>query len=286
MQTKKNIGMPIPAPFALSNRPVDGNKGTFGRVTVVGGCERYPGAPVLSGKAAYRAGCGLVEMMTPAIVRNCGAAGFTEAIWNCEFFETPIPKLSAKTTLIVGPGLGDDEVARSKVPLFLCAAAEAGSYALIDADGLNALARIPNWSDNIHRKCVLTPHPGEMSRLCGSPITSIQNNRQHTAEHFAAQWQQIVLLKGANTVVAAPDKDTFILPFASSALAVAGSGDVLSGIIGGLIAQRMEPFEAACLGAWLHAASGLIAAQTLGCERSVMAGDLINAIPKAIELAE
>lgn len=269
-------------PFPLPPRAADGNKGTFGHVMVIGGCKNYLGAPILSGKAAYRSGCGLVEMVVPEIVRNCCAAAFPEAIWNCEKFISDPLSVNEKKTLILGPGLGTRPDVQTRVHAFVREAAGKTPHILIDADALNCLALRSDWAGELPIGCVLTPHPGEMSRLCGLSIRQIQENRQQTAEHFAEIWNQTVLLKGAHTVISAPGHESLTLPFASSALAVAGSGDVLSGVIGGLMAQGMPPFEAACLGAWLHGQCGLMAAQTLGSDYAVLASDILNALAQVI----
>lgn len=266
----------------LPPRPDDGNKGSFGTVTVVGGCENYPGAPILCGRAAYRAGCGLVEMVVPEIVRNIGAAAFTEAIWNCAAFaEGKIPERKNGVT-VIGPGLGTAPETAEKLPELIKSAASFSRMLILDADALNLLSRDPLWYKQIPENCVLTPHPGEMARLTGLSVDEVQANRAFLAHNSAMEWHQIVLLKGANTVIASPEGYYLVLPYASSALSMAGSGDVLSGIIAGFAAQGKFPFDAAWLGGEIHARAGLICAEHFGQTYSVMAGDLLDHIPEAI----
>lgn len=267
---------------SLPPRPEDGNKGSFGCVSVVGGCENFPGAPVMCGKAAYRAGCGLVEMVVPEIVRNCCAAAFPEAVWNCAAFaEGKVPERKNAVT-VIGPGLGTSPGTAEKLPALIESAAAFSRVLILDADALNLLARDAEWYEKIPKNCILTPHPGEMARLTGLTVDEVQADRAFLAHTKAMEWQQIVLLKGANTVIAAPEGYYIVLPYSTSALSVAGSGDVLSGIIAGFAAQGKFAFDAAWLGAEIHARAGLIAAEEFGNDYSVMAGDLLVRIPEAI----
>jgi hydroxyethylthiazole kinase-like uncharacterized protein yjeF len=158
--------------------------------------------------------------------------------------------------------------------------------AVIDADGLKLLSKIKDWPALIEEIAVLTPHPGEMAVMSGLTVKEIQAERVQTAETYAKQWGHVLVLKGANTVIAEPGGKTVVIAVADSALARAGSGDVLAGIIAGLRAQGLAPFEAAYCGAWIHAQSGLMAARKLGTHSSVLAGDLINAIPEVFAALE
>jgi NAD(P)H-hydrate epimerase len=153
---------------------------------------------------------------------------------------------------------------------------------VIDADGLKLLARIPDWHRKLPKPSVLTPHPGEMAVLTGLEISEIQSQRVETAERYAREWGHVVVLKGANTVIAEPEGRTAIIPVASSSLARAGTGDVLAGIITGMRAQGVDAFEAAVSGCWIHAHSGLKAAKSLGTNTSVLAGDLLRSMVDVI----
>jgi ADP-dependent NAD(P)H-hydrate dehydratase / NAD(P)H-hydrate epimerase len=149
---------------------------------------------------------------------------------------------------------------------------------VIDADALNALAQSERWHEHLPPQAILTPHPGEMARLCGCSAREVQANRIGLAREKAAAWNAVIVLKGAYTVVAAPDDRAVVLPFANPALATAGSGDVLAGAIVGALAQGLAPFDAAVVGGYLHGLAGELARQELG-EAGVVAGDLLGRLP-------
>lgn len=272
-------------------RPLASHKGTFGRALVVAGSERFIGTALLAGQAAFRIGAGWVTLAVPRTVYLALVGGFTEATW------LPLPdrggvvakeaaalireNLDRVTALLLGPGLGlaqptagfvsdvlgPDLIDSSLPPL------------VIDADGLKLLVQIEGWQTRIPLNSILTPHPGEMSILTGLPTADLQKDRIETARRFAQEWGQVVVLKGANTVVAEPSGRIGVAPVATPALARAGTGDVLAGMIVGLRAQGVGAFEAAAAGVWLHAQAGLAAAERLGSTAGVLAGDLIEEIP-------
>jgi NAD(P)H-hydrate epimerase len=153
---------------------------------------------------------------------------------------------------------------------------------IIDADGLKLLANIDGWHKLLPAPAVLTPHPGEMAVLTGLSTEEIQNDRNGIATKYAKKWGHVVVLKGAFTVIAAPDGTATVIPVASPALARAGTGDVLAGLIVGLMAQGLEAYDAAVAGAWIHAQAGLIAADAYGSTASVLAGDVLEAIPDVL----
>jgi NAD(P)H-hydrate epimerase len=185
-------------------------------------------------------------------------------------------------SVILGCGLGSAETTKRFLSLFVETLHTTSLRMLIDADGLRLLSTIPNWQDKIPKPCVLTPHPGEMNAMTGLSTSEIQKDRVSIAQRYAQEWGHIVLLKGAFAVIAAPDGRVVLEPFATSALAKAGSGDVLSGIVGGLLAQKVEPLEAAIAGAFIHGRAAEIAAQKLGTTISVVASDIVEAIPSAV----
>ena len=263
-------------------RPDNGNKGTFGRVVIIGGSDHFIGAPILCGQAAYRTGCGLVKQVVPEIVRNCGAWNSLESIWACDEFESGTLALKERDAVVIGPGLGTAETIRERLYRWLTCLDGKTRGIVLDADALNLLSLDPDWAQKIPARCVLTPHPGEMARLTGMEISAIQADRVRIAKRFAKQWDQIVLLKGAHSVIAAPDGTVDVLPYETAALAVAGSGDVLAGIIASLMAQGMEPYEAAQLGASLHGEAGSFAGNAYGQTYSVTAGDILMCIPAVI----
>ena len=153
---------------------------------------------------------------------------------------------------------------------------------VVDADGLNLLAKIDNWPQLLPPGSILTPHPGEMATITGRSKDDIQQNRVAVSREFAKSWGHVVTLKGAFTVVASPDGRASVVPIATAALARAGTGDVLAGLIAGFRAQGLEAYEAAMAGAYIHARAGELAAQSLGTEASVLAGDVADALPIAI----
>ncbi len=300
---------------ALPPRPDEAHKGTFGTALVAAGSLNYTGAAWLAGQAAYRIGAGLVNMAVPAPLHTALAGSFPEAVWVLlphemgVVAEEAVPVLSEHleraSALLLGPGFGREETTRRFLAALLGAARKRKPMArigfvrqaeqeataeatvalpplVVDADGLKLLAELERWWEKLPPNSVLTPHPGEMAVLTGLPKDEIQADREGTAARFAAQWGQVVVLKGAFTVVAAPDGRLGVIPVASAALARAGTGDVLAGMIAGLLTQGVPPWEAACAGAWLHAAAGLYAADARGQTASVLAGDVLAALPEVL----
>jgi ADP-dependent NAD(P)H-hydrate dehydratase / NAD(P)H-hydrate epimerase len=273
----------------LPGRKKDSNKGGSGRLLLIGGSRRFHGAPVLCASGAYRVGAGLVEVGTVAEVRQTFAASLVEAIF------LPLPEvdggilstaidpireaLARAKAIVYGPGLGLDAQTQALTIAIHDMLAESGVPAVIDADGLNALACQPDWW-NKAANVVLTPHPGEMSRLTGMEIAAIQRDRLGVASRYAREWGAVVVLKGAGTVVASPSVSPIVNPTGSSNLATAGTGDVLSGIIGGLLAQGAAPFEAAVAGVFLHGLAGDMVRETL-VDAGTMASDLPAWVPRA-----
>lgn len=272
----------------LPKRERAGNKGSFGKVMVVGGSRNYVGAPRLTAEGAYRAGAGLVTVAaTEEVVRSI-AGGLPEATW------LPMPDRDgaiAKEAVaalreaadsygvsVIGPGLGQGTEIRDVVAGMI---ASATGPCVVDADGLNALANIVGWSENVGGQLVLTPHPGEMARLLGRAVDDVQGDRLAVAVESAAAWGQLVVLKCAHTVIADSDGRVAISPFANPLLAVAGTGDVLAGVIGGLLAQGMQPFEAAACGVYVHGMAGEELSEDLG-DRGLLASELLPQIPRVI----
>jgi NAD(P)H-hydrate epimerase len=299
----------------LPERPLDSHKGTYGTALIVAGSVNYTGAAVLAAEAAYRAGAGLVTLAVPASLHSALARQLPEVTWVLlphemgvisENASDPLAKkLERATALLIGPGLGTQEttklffenfivgkVAQKKSAVrmgFLHAEGKLGEEKngvlpslVIDADGLNLLAKIKDWPTALPAQVILTPHPGEMSTLTGLSKEEIQENRQEVASKYAKEWGHVVVLKGAFTVIASPDGRTTVNPVASPALARAGTGDVLAGIIVGLRAQGVAAYDAAVAGAWIHAQAGLYASDDLGTTASVMASDVLNSISDVI----
>jgi ADP-dependent NAD(P)H-hydrate dehydratase / NAD(P)H-hydrate epimerase len=296
----------------LPARPLDAHKGTFGTALVVAGSVNYTGAAWLAGQAAYRIGAGLVTLAVPETLHSALAGQFPEATWllmphelgviSKEAAEVLQKPLKHATAFLVGPGFGlEDTTGEFLARLvtgghrypragigFVHPATQGSDQParlpplVIDADGLKLLARIPDWPSLLPSLAVLTPHPGEMSVLTGLSKEEIQADRLGVAERFSQLWGHIVVLKGAFTVVAAPDGQTAMVPVATPALARAGTGDVLAGLVVGLRAQGVEAFSAAVAATWIHAQAGLRATITLGSTAAVLAGDVLRAIPVVI----
>ncbi len=277
----------------LPARPEDANKGTFGKLLIVGGCSRYPGAPRLAALGAYRSGAGLVTIACPEPIVAAGSSALAEATW------LPLPaadggELLGEATLslrqewrrfeaaIIGPGLSDTGETRA---LTWAALPDAGSDLprglVVDADALNAIAQMPDAADRIPSNAILTPHPGEMARLMGSTVEQVQSDRLAAARGAAQRFNCIVVLKGAHTVVAGPGAEARLSPFANPLLASAGTGDVLAGIIGGLLAQGLRTFEAASVGVYLHGAAAEAARAEFG-DAGMLASELAARLPSVI----
>ncbi len=295
----------------LPERPLSAHKGTFGTALICAGSLNYTGAAYLAGRSAYLAGTGLVTLAVPAPLHAALAGFIPEATWlllphemgviSKKAAQVILESLGKATALLVGPGFGLEETTREFLEQLLGAkqrSAEKRTFGfvqensagssdsdgqalpplIVDADGLKLVSQIPDWSGKLPPGTILTPHPGEMAALTGMPIQAIQEDRIAVAEEHAQKWGVVVVLKGAFTVIAAPDGRTCVVPVATPALARAGTGDVLAGLITGLRAQGVPAYEAAAAGAWIHAQAGLSVERSLGSTASVVAGDLLTAI--------
>lgn len=272
----------------LPERRPDGHKGTFGWVLIATGSSRYWGAPALAGRAAYRTGSGLVALAVPGAIRPALATQLPEATYpiiqeqemlGADAAQAVLEQLGGYQALLVGPGLSQATEFMETLLDGLKTAAR--RPVIVDADGLNLLAEMDDWPGRLPAETVLTPHPGEMSRLMGVSVGEVmKHDRVALAVEKAAEWGCVVLLKGAHTVIAAPDGRCAILPFANPALATAGSGDVLSGAIVSLLGQGLAPYEAAALGGYLHAA----AAQQAGLHAGLLSGEIADWLPDVIDL--
>lgn len=280
----------------LPVRPADANKGTHGQVLVVGGCSDYSGAPALSAAAAYRVGAGLVTLAVPPAIQPVVAAHLREATYltmpgsRGSLSPEALPRICEWITsarerhgLLVGPGMGQSEPARDFLAGLLAHFEGHGLHArpVLDADGLNLAANLPDWPARLPRPAILTPHPGEMARLTGLSVTEVQADRIRCALRYAAVWGHVVVLKGAHTVVAAPNDMAVVSPFANPAMAVAGTGDVLAGAIAGFLAQGLSPFDAAVCGVYAHAKAGELW-RDRGGDAGMLAGDLLPLLPEAL----
>lgn len=280
----------------LPSRPNTAHKGTFGHLFVLAGSRGFTGAGRLVCEAANRAGVGLVTLGIPESLANVAASMLVEAM------SMPLPGTAAETlartafeparkfaldksAVVLGPGLSRHVETTDFIHQFI---RDCPVPLLIDADGLNALSEnLDTLSASVSAPTpwVLTPHPGEMARLTSSDTTTIQKNRASVATSFAKTHRVVLVLKGAGTLVAGPDGQCAFNTTGNQGLASGGTGDVLSGIIGGLLAQNMPPFDAACIGVFLHGLSADLAIQGKSA-RSLIASDVIEAMPMAWHVLE
>lgn len=272
----------------LPERPLTGHKGRFGHLLLLAGSSGKTGAAALAADAAVRSGCGLVTAAVPASVHAILEVKLTEAM-SCPLVDQDghlsrqakaaiETLLTGRQALAVGPGLGQSEDLRELMAWLI---REVEMPLVIDADGLNLLAgQLELLRERAGPPPLLTPHPGEMSRLCGLPVAEIEANRYQVAADFASKHNVVLLLKGARTVVAAPDGAVRINSTGNDGLASGGSGDVLTGLIAGLLAQGLQSFDAAALAAWLHGRAAELVAMQQGTA-GMAASDLLPQLPAA-----
>jgi ADP-dependent NAD(P)H-hydrate dehydratase / NAD(P)H-hydrate epimerase len=284
----------------LPERSPRGHKGTFGKLLVIAGSIDYAGAALLVCRGAGRAGAGLVTLAVPESLQPLFAAKVVEATTMAlpedDLEEVdPEPALAKildheHDALVIGPGLRPSLAMGDLLRLLLTAPEEPAPVpAILDAEALRSLAAADGWWTAVTRPCVLTPHPGEFARLrAGSghdpaadgDLSGDDEARGAAASAAAAEWRQIVVLKGARTVIATPAGDLATAPFENPGLASGGTGDVLAGAIGALLAQGLAPFDAARLGVYLHGLAGEAVREHLG-DAGILAGDLPDRIPPA-----
>ncbi len=279
-------------------RDARGHKGTFGKILVIAGSLDYAGAALLVCRAAGRAGAGLVTLAVPESLQPLFAGKVVEATTmplpedDVEEVD-PEPALAAildheHDAMVIGPGLRPSLAIADLLRLVLTAPDEtAGPPAVLDAEALRTLASADEWWASVTRPCVLTPHVGEFLRLrAGSGHTADEDGdlntddgaRVRAATAAAVEWNQVVVLKGANTVIAAPDGSAAMALFENPAMASGGTGDVLAGTIGALLAQGLAPYDAARLGVYLHAQAGELVRERIG-DAGLLASDLPDAVP-------
>ena len=282
-------------------RPDDSFKGTFGKALVIAGSRKYTGAAGLAIQAALRSGAGLVFGAIPGSLHAPLASSIPEAIWlllpekdGAITAEEPTDldseekaglfPTAGKDAVLVGPGLNQTEGTQA----FLLGLLEhlrehAPDLTLVaDAEALNILSKQPNWQPLLPNRAILTPHEMEFSRLTGLSLSAIHSNRFDLAVTYAQEWHQTLILKGPNTLVVSPEGGCRILPFANSVLAHGGSGDVLAGLIVGLLAQGLAPFDAATLAVWLHARAAELALVEVGHPAATLPSDILKHIGQAM----
>lgn len=264
----------------LPGRPIDANKGTFGSALIIAGSKNFPGAAILSCLACARVGAGLVTLATPKDVYEIVVPKIPFATF-LEFSEVE-DNLEKYNSVLIGPGLGMNKELRLKIQDWMNNEILKQKKLVLDADCLNILSEINDWYKIIETDAVLTPHPGEMSRLMGLKIEEIQSNREEIVKKFSKLWNKTLILKGAETVIANPQGEIFVGPFKNPLLATAGTGDVLSGVIAGLLAQGLNLTNAAVCGVYIHGMTGETLKEKFG-DRGLVATDLIEVLPQVFK---
>lgn len=272
----------------LPYRPNASHKGDYGRILLIAGSCGMTGAACLAAEASARSGAGLITLAVPEGLHGIVEAKLTEVM------TAPLPQTDRQTlsldalpeinrmlekadVLALGPGLSTHPETVELVQKLLLSLS---IPCVLDADGLNAMAGNTDIFEKMQAPLVITPHPGEMSRLTGLPVAKIQETRLATVEKYAAAWKTVVVLKGVPTLVCSPDGDVYINPTGNPGMASGGSGDVLTGIIAGLLAQGMDPLTASAAGVYLHGLAGDYAAVQKGMI-GMLAGDILAVLPQA-----
>lgn len=274
----------------IPKRQQDGNKSSFGRAFIVTGSKGMTGSGCLAAESALRTGAGLVYLGVPSSLTDIYEVNLKESITislkdtgfgtlDCESKNDILNIIDKCDVTALGPGLSSDKniseivfevIKKAKIPLIL------------DADALNVISEDVNILRLLKVPAILTPHPGEMARLLNVTVEKIQADRIKTAKEFACKYKVIVVLKGYETIVALPDGNEYINPTGNSGMATAGTGDVLTGVITGLVAQGATCEEAAVAGVYIHGLAGDLAKEDKG-EYGMIAGDVVEKIPYAIK---
>ena len=273
---------------AVFNRPDDSNKGTLGSLLCICGSYGMAGAAIMAGKAALRCGIGLLKIAVPKSIYPVCATNILESVYY-PLEETSNGVISSKNTdfllemcekssaVLIGCGLSVCDDTKNLVQSVIT---NCEKPLVIDADALNCICNKPEILKNLKAPAIITPHPGEMARLLHSTPKTVNSNRENTAIDFARKFGVVTVLKGAGTIIASPDGEVYINHTGNSGMATGGSGDVLSGIVGSLLAQGASPINAAAAGVFLHGTIGDLAAEKLG-KISMLPTDMIDMIPTA-----
>ena len=275
----------------LPNVGCSDHKGTAGRLLIIGGSPGLTGAATLAGLGALRAGSGLVTVTAPEAICQDIKQGWPEIMtlplasgttWPRQLDDRLKAAMEASDAVVIGPGMGRDEATIDFIHHFL---EIQDKPTVIDADALFALAERPERLSGLSPSSILTPHPGEMARLCGCSNADIQAARSDWAGSIARKSGCTVILKGAGTVISAPNQPFFFSPFACANLAIGGSGDVLSGVLGSLLARSMEPFIAASAAVYWHGRAGQYLQQHYPY-RGNLAQEIAHTLPQCLDLFE
>jgi len=273
----------------LPNRSPDTYKNKCGTVAVIAGSIGFTGAAALTSEAVLRAGAGLCYLCIPKSLNNIIETKLTEVItWPIEDNgggilqmnnNDLIKNINNQDVVAIGPGIGRHKKTEELIFHLLHVL---NKPMVLDADGLNICADNIQAVKNYKGEMILTPHPGELSRLTGLPVKEIMTNPVEITQKFSGAWNKILVLKGSPSLIGFPDKRIFINPTGNAGMATAGSGDVLTGMIAGLMAQGLSAENAALAGVYLHGMAGDIAKNSFG-ELGMVAGDILNAVPEAIK---
>lgn len=272
----------------LPARPPNAHKGTFGTTLVIAGSSGFIGAGVMASEAALRVGAGLSTLAVPASLQDLAASKLTEVMtrglpetesrsFSAEALDAALKLCEKATAVVLGCGLGTHPSTCEFVEQFV---RSTNKPLVVDADGLNCLSK--DALQGTHGDLIITPHPGEMARLLGTTAEHIQSNRIDAAREAANRFRCITVLKGARTLIADPSGNVFINPTGDVGMATGGTGDVLSGAIGGLLAQGMTLRDAAVCGVYIHGMAGEMASSLIGAA-GMLAGDLLDTLPEALK---
>lgn len=282
-QTDRNI-----VKKAVFNRPDDANKGTLGSLLCICGCYGMAGAAIMAGKAALRCGLGLLKTALPKSIYPIAAGAIFESVFfpldetsdgkiskcNIDFLLCEAEKSSA---VLIGCGLSVCDNTEELINSFI---ENCTKPLVLDADALNCVAKNTDILKKAKAPIIITPHPGEMARLVKSTPKAVNENRAEIAADFAKEYGVVTVLKGSGTIIASPEGRVMINRTGNSGMATGGSGDVLAGMTGSLLAQGANVFNAASAAVYLHGLSGDLAAEKLG-RISMLPTDLIDEIPQA-----
>lgn len=276
----------------IPQREKDTHKGTYGRVGVMGGCREMTGAVVLASKSCLRSGSGLVYTIVPESIMSIIQTLIIESIcmpirdsgtgcFKKSFLESIKDAVNKVDCLVLGPGMGVDE---ERIEIIREILEFADRPVVLDADGINCISKDKDKKALLSRQhpTVITPHPAELARLLDVTVEEIQSNRIEYCRFASKKYNVITVLKGHNTVISSPEGHTFINTTGNPGMATAGSGDVLSGMIGSLIGQKIKPLDAVIAAVFLHGLAGDIGAEEKG-EYGLIAGDIVENIPYAIK---
>jgi len=276
----------------LKRRKRDSSKGDYGHVFILAGARGLTGAAALCANACLRAGAGLATLGIPVSLNSimeikltevitCPLAGTREGTLSLKAKKEILERANDHDVTILGPGLSRNLETQRLIKELIPSIKK---IMVIDADALNAIAGDVSILRTTKRKCIVTPHPGEMSRLIKKGLNYIQKNRLGVAKKFSNNYNTVVILKGADTIVTDGNRD-YINKTGNPGMASAGSGDVLTGVIGGFLAQGLKVFDAARLGVYVHGLAGDLAAEEKG-EVSLIASDILEKLPEAIKLVQ